>query len=87
MRISIPSTFDIFSAKGLNSSAGGYWCIDSSRRVNTKVVVNPIGNTYYDYADTDDYLQRGVKVKAYLLKDVTITGGTGTLDDPYTITR
>ena len=87
VRISISSTFDIFSAKGLNSSAGGYWCIDSSRRVNTKVVVNPIGNTYYDYADTDDYLQRGVKVKAYLLKDVTITGGTGTLDDPYTITR
>lgn len=87
VKISSPSIFDMFSAKGKDSSTGGYWCIDSSKRENTKVVINPVGTTYYDYSNTDDYLQRGVKLKAYLEEDVVITGGKGTMENPYTISK
>jgi len=86
-KISPPFIFDMFSAKGKNSSIGGYWCIDSSKRENTKVVINPVGTTYYDYSDTDDYLQRGVKLKAYLDEFVVISGGNGTIENPYTISK
>ena len=81
--ISIPSTFDIFSAKGLNSSNNGYWLIDSSNEENIKTMVYPIGTVSYTPI-TDDTMA-AVKVKAVFKKDVIITDGNGTLSDPYEV--
>lgn len=81
--ITIPSTFDIFSSKGDNSSNGGYWLIDSSTRENTKTLMNPVGTV--SYTPVTDNTTSGIKVKAYLKKDVFITGGDGSLSNPYTI--
>ena len=83
VRFSLPSTFDIFSAKGKESSSLGSWCIDSSKADNTKAVINPIGTMSYDYAD--DYSRSGIKGKAYLKSDVLITDGDGSKDNPYSI--
>ena len=83
VRFGIPSTFDIFSAKGKDSSSVGSWCIDSSKADNTKAVINPIGTMSYDYAD--DYSRSGIKGKAYLKSDVVVTDGDGTKDNPYSI--
>ena len=81
--VMIPSVFDIFTAKGDNTSNIGYWYIDSSNKENTKTVMNPVGTVSYT-AVTDDRTA-GVKIKAYLKKDVFITDGDGSLDNPYTI--
>ena len=81
--ISIPSTFDIFSAKGLSSSNSGYWLIDSSNEENIKTMVYPIGTVSYTTV-TDD-TKAAVKVKATFKKDVIITDGSGTLSDPYEV--
>lgn len=81
--VTIPSVFDIFTAKGDNSSDGGYWYIDSSKEDGIKTVMNPIGTVSYTNV-TDDRTE-GVKIKAYLKDNVFITGGDGSLDDPYTV--
>lgn len=81
--ITIPSAFDIFSARGSNSNDAGYWLIDSSKKANTKTVVRSSGTVTYSSA-TDDIVA-GVKIKAYFGKDVIIEGGSGTIDNPYTL--
>ena len=83
--VTIPSVFDIFSAKGSMTSNGGYWYIESSKATNKKTVMNPVGSV--SYMPVDDDKTAGVKVKAYLKKNVVITGGNGSLDNPYTITN
>lgn len=81
--VTIPSVFDIFSAKGDNSSDGGYWYIDSSLEDGIKTIMNPVGTV--SYTEVTDDRTEGVKIKAYLKDDVYITGGDGSLSDPYTI--
>lgn len=81
--VTIPSTFDIFSAKSSTASDSGYWLRDSSKQENTKVVVRSLGTVTYSTAS--DNLQAGVKVLAYFNKDVIIESGKGTYLDPYTL--
>ena len=81
--VTIPSVFDIFTAKGDNSSDSGYWYIDSSKEEGIKTVMNPVGTVSYTTV-TDDRTE-GVKIKAYLKDDVFITDGDGSLGNPYTI--
>ena len=81
--ISIPSTFDIFSAKGALSKDGGYWLIDSSKNEEVKTVVRSLGTV--TYSNVYEGITAGVKVKAYLNKDVYITNGYGTESNPYRI--
>ena len=81
--VTIPSTFDIFSSKGDNTSSGGYWLIDSSKADNVKTFMFPAGTI--DYDSVLDSAISGVKIKAYLKDVVFITGGNGSITDPYTI--
>lgn len=81
--VTIPSTFDIFSARSFKASDSGYWLRDSSKQENTKVVVRSLGTVTYSTAS--DNLQAGVKVLAYFNKDVIIESGKGTYLDPYTL--
>ena len=81
--ITIPSTFDIFSAKSSVANDSGYWLRDSSRQDYTKLIVRSLGTV--TYAEASDSLQAGVKVLAYFDKDVIIEEGSGTYDDPYTL--
>ena len=81
--VTIPSVFDIFTAKGDNSSDGGYWYIDSSKEDGVKTVMYPAATVTYTTV-TDDRTE-GVKIKAYLKSDVFITDGDGSLEHPYTI--
>ena len=79
--ITIPSTFDIFSARNSIASDSGYWLRDSSKRDYTKVIVRSLGTVTYSTAS--DNLQAGVKVMAYFDKDVIIESGKGTYSEPY----
>ena len=79
--ITIPSTFDIFSARNSTASDTGYWLRDSSEQDYKKVVVRSLGTVTYSTAS--DNLQAGVKVMAYFDKDVIIESGKGTYSDPY----
>ena len=81
--VTIPSVFDIFTAKGDNSSDGGYWYIDSSKEDGIKTVMYPAGTV--TYTSVSDDRTAGVKIKAYLKDDVYITDGDGSLNNPYTI--
>lgn len=81
--ITIPSTFDIFSAKSSTANDSGYWLRDSSKQDNTKAVVRSLGTL--TYSNASDNLQAGVKVLAYFDKDVIIESGKGTYLDPYTL--
>ena len=81
--ISIPSTFDIFSARSSTANDSGYWLRDSSKQDNTKAVVRSLGTL--TYSNASDNLQAGVKVLAYFDKDVIIESGKGTYLDPYTL--
>lgn len=83
--LAIPSTFDIFSAKGDIASADGYWLIDSSKAADTKTVVRAIGSTAY--VGADDSTNLSVKIKAYFDKDVIIKDGEGTYSNPYTVSK
>ena len=79
--ITIPSTFDIFSARSFTATDSGYWLRDSSKKENTKAVVRSLGTLTYSTAT--DNLQAGIKVLAYFNKDVIIESGKGTFLDPY----
>ena len=81
--ITIPSTFDIFSAKSSTANDSGYWLRDSSKQDNTKAVVRSLGTL--TYSNASDNLQAGVKVLAYFDKDVIIESGEGTYLDSYTV--
>ena len=52
---------------------------------NVKTVMNPIGTV--NYTAVTDERTAGVKVKAYLKNDVIITDGSGTKQNPYTISN
>lgn len=81
--ITIPSTFDIFSARIGNTYDSGYWLIDSSKEAGIKAVVRSSGTV--TYSNAPDTTTAGVKVKAYFGEDVVIKSGSGTIDDPYTL--
>ncbi len=83
VKLSAPSTFQIFSAKGKNTTGSGFWYLDSSKQKNTKAFVFPLGTT--PLGEANDGRSAGVKIRAYLKSDVYITGGNGTLSNPYTI--
>ena len=81
--ITIPSTFDIFSARNNNTYDSGYWLINSSKEDGIKAVVRSSGTLTYTTAS--DSITAGVKVKAYFDEDVVIRGGKGTYSEPYTL--
>lgn len=81
--ITIPSTFDIFSARSSTANDSGYWLRDSSKQDNTKAVVRSLGTL--TYSNASDNLQAGVKVLAFFDKDVIIESGKGTYLNPYTL--
>lgn len=85
--ISIPSTFDIFSARSYDTDDSGYWLIDSSRSANTKAAVRSSGTLTYSESSATDSVTAGVKIKAYFDKDVIIEGGSGTISEPYTLIK
>lgn len=84
LQMTIPSTFDIFSAKTKNSSSSGFWLIDSSKEQNTMVVRHQ-GTTSYN--GTSDFITVGVKLKVYFSDNIKITDGKGTLESPYKISK
>ena len=82
VKIAVPNTFDIFTT---NSTRDEYWYINSSNQAGYKHICGRTGVPYY--GNTSELKEAGVKISAYFDKDVMISGGSGTLLDPYTVKK
>lgn len=85
LKMAAPNTFDLFSAKRSEAALQGYWYINSSKNAVRKYIASSGGTIFYTNSVDDS--GSGVKISAYLDKDMKITGGSGTALDPYKITK
>ncbi len=83
VKIAAPNTFDLFSARRSNSGLEGYWYLNSSQTKYRRYKASSSGTIYY--TNVIDNSATGVKISAYLNKNLKITGGSGTAEDPYKI--
>lgn len=86
VRFSAPNIYDLYTAYDFNSeSLGAYWFLNSSKEEYTKAVMAEIGTVMYGYIN--DNIPYGVRPVGYLDKQVSISNGSGTFDDPYVISK
>lgn len=85
LKMTIPSTFDIFSAKSKNDNEEGFWLIESEKKGNN-VVIRPQGTTFVD-GTPNEGITSGVKIKAYLKNNTIIISGDGTINKPYKLDK
>ena len=71
-KIMIPSVFEVFSGS-INNTEHAYWLIDSSKEDENKTMIDMDGTTAFYYKETGR--KAGVKIKAYLSKDVYVKSG------------
>ena len=68
----IPSVFELFSGS-INNTEMAYWLIDGSKEEENKTMIDMDGTTAFYYKETGR--TAGVKIKAYLSKDVYVKSG------------
>ena len=78
------SLFDLYSPISITSNSAWYQEVDKK---NNQVYVDDatIGTTKYSFDPVNEYYS--VRLVGYLNKNVVIKDGSGTSDDPYTITK
>ena len=91
---SAPNIFEIYSAINYEAVSsndeeddeerieGSCWYINSSKKEDTGITTNNLGDIYTSVYQGD---KNGVKVVAYLKKDLNISSGEGTYKKPYTL--
>ena len=85
-KLSAPNMYEMFSAqtkKALGYFSGSYWLINTSNADRVTGAITGIGVPLNEVAQP--YLGYGVRVVAYLKKDVVISSGKGTIESPYKI--
>ncbi len=87
VKLSAPNMYEMFSAYSVNTNdrCGTYWEINSSKTAERKAVVMDIG--YQVNEELSDNYDYGLRVVGYLSKDVNIVSGSGTVNDPYVISK
>ena len=80
VKFSSPNLYDMYS-----SSVIPTWYINSSKKKNVLYLSSDNGTVYYD--TDDDYLTRfaNLRFTAYFKKGISIKGGKGTMEEPYTV--
>lgn len=81
VKFSAPGIYDLYSTVNCDN----YWLRDSSKKQYIKYVVSQNATIYYN--ELADSTKAGIRVSAYLDKDVTILSGKGTEDDPYVLAK
>lgn len=84
VKLSAPNMYEMFSAVQ-DSKTSSYWLINSSEKQYYKGVVSDVGVPIYGVLG--DFTKFGIRVVGNLNKSVIITKGSGTLEDPYVITK
>ena len=78
LKVSIPSAFELFSGS-YNEAAIAYWLIDASKEEENKIMVDRDGTTAFYYKQVGR--KAGVKIKAYLDKNVYIESENCNLEE------
>lgn len=71
-KLMIPSVFELFSGS-INNTEMAYWLIDGSKEEENKTMIDMDGTTAFYYKETGR--TAGVKIKAYLHKNVYVKSG------------
>ena len=69
VRLSVPSAFELFSAKGQLSGDEGYWLLDSSKDNAYKTFVFEAGSIPFEDVGAS-YMKKGIKLKVYFKKNL-----------------
>ncbi len=78
-KINLPSIYDLYST----SLEEDFWFLNHSNSSNTACKMSFNGNVYCEkYLYSFEY---GVRAIAYIKESIKIKGGTGTIDEPYTL--
>ena len=83
--LSAPNMYDMFSSHTTLDNMKSYWLINSSNKQYYKGVVSDIGVALSE--EVSNYEKYGIRLIAYLDKDTIIKEGTGTKNNPYSITK
>ena len=81
VKFSAPSIYDLYST--VNSV--DFWLKDSSKKNYMKYVVSENATIYYN--ELPNNFSAGIRISAYLDKNVTILSGKGTEDSPYVLAK
>ena len=84
--LSAPNMYEIFSAKpqAFNDS-GSYWLINSSKANRITGAISDIGVVINEQIPKEVFFN--IRVVAYLKKNITISSGKGTIDNPYILSK
>lgn len=86
VKLSAPNMYDMFSAFVYNGdSMQSYWLINSSKTKNRKGVITDIGVPLS--GNISDFDEFGIRLVGNLHKDIIITRGQGTEENPYIIAK
>lgn len=83
--LSAPNMYDMFSSHTTLDNMKSYWLINSSNKQYYKGVVSDIGVALSE--EVSNYEKYGIRLIAYLDKDTIIKEGTGTKNNPYSVTK
>ena len=84
--LSAPNMYEMFSAQAtqlVDAETHSYWLLNSSEADRTIGAITDIGVPLNE--PVQEYYSSGVRVVAYLKKNVVVTSGKGTEDMPYKI--
>ena len=73
--------YEMFSAAP--ESRGSYWLVNSTKKKYITGSISDIG-VPFNY-ELDDYYELSARPVGYYKKDIVITSGKGTLENPYMI--
>ena len=82
---SAPNIFEMFTTHNYvegEVSEGSTWFINSSTSTDTGVIIDTYGDVLETVYNEDVY---GIRAVAYIKKNQNVSGGSGTINDPYTI--
>lgn len=85
VKLSAPDMFEMFSGQSDQLSFTSYWFKNSSKNSDYVYMMSNLGEVYYTSQSPNS--KNGIRVVGYFDKDCSIVSGTGTLDNPYKITK
>lgn len=84
-KISSPNMYDMYSAASNNPYSKSYWLVNSSKLSSEVPGISDTGAVMYGEASVN--YSYGIRPVVYFNKNVIVTGGKGTIDNPYIIKK
>ena len=85
VKVSSPNMYDMYSAVSDNPDLKSYWLINTSKSENEVPGVSDTGSVMYGEGSVN--YSYGIRPVVYFNKKIVITGGKGTLNEPFIIKK